>query len=224
MIENILYDESKKAIQLKSRQQLLYNILVEKDNLIGDMYYGALIALSNNFNPDYIAQAAHSIRELMEKLPRLIDVPIDVSRLTLKNQVNNVNVIWKKCKKNSICINNGNWNGVIDRHLNNLLTKLESFFCWVEKYMPERKFETSRMLRQLDPSDIQLPEIIYKREVDNWFDIKDYFTCLSHHNKESDIEEFNQWLYSLERFLLNILKPRTGETLETIDKIIAQDE
>ena len=39
---------------------------------ISQWYLGALYALDNHYNPDRISQAAHSLRELMEKLPRVV--------------------------------------------------------------------------------------------------------------------------------------------------------
>ena len=39
---------------------------------LNQWYLGALYALDNHYNPDRIAQAAHSLRELIEKLPRVV--------------------------------------------------------------------------------------------------------------------------------------------------------
>ena len=39
---------------------------------LSQWYLGALYALDNHYNPDRISQAAHSLRELMEKLPRVV--------------------------------------------------------------------------------------------------------------------------------------------------------
>ena len=39
---------------------------------LSQWYLGALYALDNHYNPDRIAQAAHSLRELIEKLPLVV--------------------------------------------------------------------------------------------------------------------------------------------------------
>ena len=39
---------------------------------LSQWYLGALYVLDNHYNPDRIAQAAHSLRELIEKLPIVI--------------------------------------------------------------------------------------------------------------------------------------------------------
>ena len=43
-----------------------------KEYRLSQWYHGALYALNNQHNPDRIAQAAHSLRELIEKLPIVI--------------------------------------------------------------------------------------------------------------------------------------------------------
>ncbi len=61
--------------ELSVKQQELVDALreKEKDGLkIADWYLGALHALANRSNPDRIAQAAHSLRELLEKIPRIL--------------------------------------------------------------------------------------------------------------------------------------------------------
>ena len=39
---------------------------------LSDWYFGAICALQNKYNPDRISQAAQSLRELLEKLPRVV--------------------------------------------------------------------------------------------------------------------------------------------------------
>ena len=39
---------------------------------LSEWYLGALYALDNPYNPDRVAQAAHSLRELLEKLPQVV--------------------------------------------------------------------------------------------------------------------------------------------------------
>lgn len=62
-------------LQLSQRQlevvQALQSRETEKYRL-SHWYEGALYALDNHYNPDRIPQAAHSLRELIEKLPRVV--------------------------------------------------------------------------------------------------------------------------------------------------------
>lgn len=60
--------------ELTRRQKEIYELLKaqvsDKYNL-ASMYLGAIYAIKNTYNPDRLSQAAHSLRELLEKLPRV---------------------------------------------------------------------------------------------------------------------------------------------------------
>ena len=60
---------------LTDQQLELYEALSEKSEKAGAWYRGALVALSNDNNPERFVQAAHSIRELIKNLHKFIDVP-----------------------------------------------------------------------------------------------------------------------------------------------------
>ena len=64
-----------KPLSLSAMQRQVLDALrsVETEECrLGDWYLGALYALENPYNPDRISQAAQSLRELLEKLPRLV--------------------------------------------------------------------------------------------------------------------------------------------------------
>ena len=61
--------------QLEQRQLDVWRTLRAKSSekyALADWYFGAIAALQNTFNPDRVAQAAHSLRELLEKIPRAL--------------------------------------------------------------------------------------------------------------------------------------------------------
>ena len=60
---------------LSDRQQQLYGALKEKDELLAQMYFGAIWVLRDTENPVRVQQAAYSMREMMNKLSH-----IDVER------------------------------------------------------------------------------------------------------------------------------------------------
>ena len=66
-----------------TRQQDVMLALQSRENErypLSQWYLGALYALDNRYNPDRISQAAQSLRELVEKLPRVIiesDLQVD---------------------------------------------------------------------------------------------------------------------------------------------------
>src|SRR5438874_12620869 len=63
----------------EERQLQVWRLLRSKGRekyQLHDWYAGALAALGSDFNPDALAQAAHSLRELLEKLPRALEAEI----------------------------------------------------------------------------------------------------------------------------------------------------
>ena len=72
-------------LQMSGQQRGLYEALDEIHQNLADMYLGALTAFSSN-NPDRLAQAAHSLRELIEKLPMYIGIPFRSANLGEKVQ------------------------------------------------------------------------------------------------------------------------------------------
>ena len=79
-----------------------------------DWYGGAVAALTSESNPDGIAQAAHSMRELLEKLPRALETEVpgpDPNMLRQKREQARTLLLTAKTK----C--NGKWLGQIPQHV-----------------------------------------------------------------------------------------------------------
>jgi hypothetical protein len=208
-----------------SVQQLaLHEALEERATELARMYIGALIVLSNPDNPDRLPQAAHSLRELMEKIPRYLAVETRASRGNLKDEARKLEERWNNTVENSACYDDGNWNGSIDRHLQRLLQRLQQFFDWFDEHHPLRRTETATVLRQLDGSGRTLPARLEDQEVKGWLAIRDYFVSVSHHRTPPPEEDFRARMDALERFLLDRLRPRTFADFDVIDDIIQEGE
>ncbi len=63
---------------LNGRQRAVEAALARKSAELVTFYVGALSAVAYEANPDRLAQAAHGMRELMEKFPKYVDVAIPV--------------------------------------------------------------------------------------------------------------------------------------------------
>jgi len=61
--------------ELSGQQSTLNHSLGKKDSRLSKMYLGGLFALNQYNNPDKLCLCAHSMRELMEKLPEYLDIP-----------------------------------------------------------------------------------------------------------------------------------------------------
>ena len=97
MNENFSDNDQLMSPVLDARQQQVLRALKTKETdeyPLGDWYFGAICALQNKYNPDRIAQAAQSLRELLEKLPRVVresDVPRPYN---FKEMRKNINKRW----------------------------------------------------------------------------------------------------------------------------------
>lgn len=219
-----------KPVELSGQQLVLYKALVKKNQLVAKMYLGALSVYQQNINPDRLALTAHGLRELMEKLPRHLDMPLAAQpsvvtkRPSMKEKVKALLQDWKKAKKNSKCFDKQSWSGEIDGHLQKYLTQSEEFSQWVEADHPTRKQQTGKVLRRLDPQSRPLPPTIEDLRIKEWDQCHDYLEGVSHHNPDAMPEEFGRWLDVLEGFLLDSLCPRTYDDRSTIDEIIREGE
>lgn len=90
-------------------QQSLYEALIAKSSELGSIYIGALMTLERRDNPDRLAQAAHGLRELMEKLPKYLDLPIQNRSPSLKEKVRDLSQRRDNVIRNSISHDGSGW-------------------------------------------------------------------------------------------------------------------
>src|ERR1035437_3909567 len=83
---------------LEERQLALLRVLIEKSEALARMYVGALRARTDDGNPEYLSQACHSIRELIDNLPKYFAVPVQPTG-SLKVEVNTLRDAWQREKR-----------------------------------------------------------------------------------------------------------------------------
>jgi hypothetical protein len=210
-------------IELSGLQRALFRALAARDGALASMYYGAVWALSASGNPDRLAQCAHSLRELMEKMSEVLDVPVKARKESLRVKVQEVESAFSDACKRSSCRAGAGWAGELDPHLRKFLTRVETFFGWFRNHNPRRRDELRTMLLRLDGTGRSLPEPLAEINVSLWDEMRDFFLAVAHHGREVDEAEFMQWMNSLERFLLDPLVPRTFEDFEAIDALLSGD-
>lgn len=211
------------ALKLSTNQELLCKALYEKSTDLARMYMGALFTLNQSSNPDNFAQSAHSIRELMEKLPKYIDVQVQAQTEKLKDKVIELKDSWDSSLRKTKCLKEHTWAGEIDGPVAKLLEKLASFFEWFEQHAPRRKVEITKTLRGLDHFHGTLPKVLEVRKINTWTEFKNYFQGVAHHNI-TNCTDFGKHLETLETFLLNYFKPQTFLEFDAIDQIIREGE
>jgi len=186
-------------------------------------YLGARRVLQDETNPDRLAQAAHSVRELLEKLPNYFDVPAEKGDRSLKAEAKNLAVVWDRTVKNSRCYDSERWSGEIDGSLHKFLRKAMEFFKWLGDERPARVDQAREFLRATDASPYRMPVAIERLRLAEWDEYRNFFVGIAHHGTAT-FDDVEQWLASLEDFLLRQLVPRTFEDRDEIRRIVAEAE
>jgi hypothetical protein len=191
---------------------------------VADLYLGALWALESNENPDRFAQAAHSLRELINAVP--VSVGVDVRALDerMGDRLAPLRESWQLTMIRTTNFDGVVWSGEIDGPLARFLERAEAFFSWLEEHRPRRRAEFADTLTRLDSSGRSLPPRLQDLNVQTWMEIRDYFIDVCHHRRSADRPEFDSWLEAFELFLLDRLRPRTFEDFDDIDAVITAAE
>jgi len=214
--------DSRETVPLDAQERALSDALAAKDPRLAQMYLGAITVLMQVNNPDRLALASHGLREVMEKIPRYIDVETAALDEKLGEQVRTLEDVWMKATGESSCRQSETWSGQIDLPLVRLLDHLAAFFEWLAKHRPRRRSAIMDAMRQLDPSGMSLPEPLERRTYKTWDNLQRYFNNVSHHNWETNEEQFEERRDELEEFLLDKLSPRTFADFDEIDAIIRE--
>jgi hypothetical protein len=201
-------------IPLRDSQLALLGVLLEKDESVAKMYAGALMARSFDTNPDYLSQACHSIRELIDNLPKYFEVPIQRTD-SLTNKVNALRAAWDREPRVRI----SSAEALSER----FAVKVAEFFQWHEAQFPTRREVARNTVRELSTSSRLLPHPIETLRAEEWMKIRDWFIGATHHGACSE-DEFDQWLDVFESFMLNLSKPRPFDNADVIDALIRKGE
>ncbi len=208
---------------LSGSQRALIRALDERDPSLSAIYQGGIAVLQNTSNPDRFSQCAHSMRELMDKLPEWLDVPTKAQKENLKTKVRGLEDDYMTAQQNTQCFSEANgWGGNIDVPLKKCLAQIGSFFQWFDSHHPRRRDEIHNALDRLDGSGRALPEPLASLNVDAWESKKRFFLSVAHHGHKTDEPELRQWLDALEQFLLDKLIPRTFDDFTEIDALLEE--
>lgn len=209
---------------LSGRQRALFQGLGKKDSHLASMYLGALLVLRHTSNPDRIAQAAHALRELLEKLPRILDMPFQAKPPSMMDKIRPLEKTWSKAKTESSGLKTNPRSDIIDTPLRKFLDEAEKFFSWLASDRPTRRQQAAIVVRGLDPLKKALPQTIESLHVEEWDSYRNHFELVSHHQIVEELEEFMKWVDGVERYLLDRLIPRTFDDFAALDAIIGEGE
>lgn len=215
---------SSEALVLEPLQYQLHIALKAKSETLARMYFSALQVFSQSDNADRIHLTAHAIREMMGKLPDVIDVPIEEgAKQRLGDFVNNVNSAWTKMCSKGRWPGDPKWHGEFDNDLKKFLQKIEAMLVAGVTIKKSRKAQVQSVLRKQNFSSVPLPSDIEDLTAKKWIAYQDYFTNIAHYNP-TDEATFLSYIKHFERFLLDCLEPRTFDVQADIMKIIEEGE
>jgi len=193
--------------------ELLRGLSTEREKF-HEWYQGAIQVL-NSLSSDKIPQAAHSIRELCDKLPdRIADIP------KFKSPVSPIKSLQRDFLEIKTSSYDEGWKAKpINKGLDELLIRLEEIFKLFNE--PPR---TARLKMALTASDPQA-ELMSKehREArdDTFKRIGLFFQNSAHHNQIVNESEFRKELELFESLLLNYLTPCTATQQNELMSLIA---
>ncbi len=195
----------------------LFEALAEVNQALADMYLGALDIAARTGNPDRLALAAHGIRELIEKLPRYRDVPVDSKPPGPSERARRLVETWTRVREKLFDGDS------LSKAGHKLIAAVAEFCEGVLADLPTRKEQAAAAVRGLDLNPIKLPPQIESLHAEEWREIERFFLGVSHHTHVCTDGEFAEHVAALERFLLNRLRPRTFDDFAVIDELLAEE-
>jgi hypothetical protein len=220
-VEHALSLPDEPIVDLRPDQQALHEALAARDAGLAGMYLGALATLANSGNPDRIAQCAHSLRELLEKLPSVLGVGA-APLFQAISQVNTLEATLLGARQGE-CWRDGAWEGQIDDRTRVLLTTAESIVVSRQAFVVTRRESIRATIRELEPLKRPVPAAAADMTIRQWMDARDYFTRVSHHNSTEEAR-FIDRLAGFESLLLTQLRPRPFADFDEIDALVSEVE
>ena len=212
-------------VELSGNQQQVLDALrrVETEkHPLGDWFLGALSALKNTYNPDRISQAAQSLRELLEKLPRVLPGS-DVLSYS-PNYPDMRRAIFARLVDDERRYREGWKDKVIDARLEKTLRKI---FRYMElNQHPTRKDQIQIAIRNIDPMANQMGIDIQNRKRDAFHGLWRRLEEFAHHRSSSHQAEqdFREDLLILERLIHDLLAPVTAQDQQEIQSILDKSD
>lgn len=208
-------------IELTSTQRQVIEILktakLQKYPL-GDWYLGAIYAAKNTYNPDRYSQAAQSLRELLEKLPRVfVESEVQESGSDFRGMRDRL--YSRLCSdKNRF---EGKWKGkTIDAGLDKTIRGVD---CYLKlNQIPTRKEQIHSVMNKLDPMYDTLDQGIRLEKSERFHTLWKTFEGLAHHNTGTDEKFFWEQLALAERLIIELLAPITAQDQGAIQAIISK--
>lgn len=206
-------------IELTSTQRQVIEILRSTKSQkypLADCYLGAIYAARNIYNPDRHSQAAQSLRELLEKLPRVFfETEIHGSKPDFPGMRNSLYSRLSSDKRRY----DGAWKGKkIDAGLDKTIRNMDRYLELNQ--MPTRKEQIHSVMNKLDPMHGVLDQGIKLDKSERFHNLWKIFEGLAHHRKVVDDNFFWKQLSLVEHLIIDLLAPITAQDQGAIKKVL----
>ena len=224
MNEDTPNEKQPMPLELTSQQRAVLEALQRKETEqypLSKWYLGALYALENPYNPDCVSQAAQSLRELLEKLPRVVreSDAHQGSASGLADLRRDINTRILEDKKRYP----GGWRGkVVDARLDKTLKQVDRYLALNQQ--PTRKEQIRKAVATIDPMVDQLNSEIRQAKLDELYKLGRTLESFAHHQRKPDIEKFREYLEILERIIFDLLAPITAQDQHEIQSILKRSD
>lgn len=195
--------------------QMLKNL---RDGRLADWYLSAIMVLRQDSNPDRLALAAHSMREVIEKLPDEMELPVSKNSSLSSQRVKSLHEKWQRVKLQPEGITFDN------RRLPGFLNDLDEFFAGIEISGTKWRDDGRMIQDKLDPLGATMPSVLREERASNWVELRRYCLNVCHHNFVPDAAEFSLNMDRVETFLLDLARPRSVDNQAEILALIEEAE
>ena len=212
--------KNKKLNWTKERKELK-SVLKERSELLYDLYLGAIKVYNSKSIPNNVNLSAHSLREILHKLPGELIVKTERDGMHLKSLAINLKQVWnnkinKEYYREDVSLNKFDLNQIKD-----FLIIVEKFFDDSEEILEIKEELSLAIIHHLQNTGGlgNLSDSIKKKQITIWKQSWEYFVKLAHHDNK-DVALFENKLLKLEKLFLDLLRPRTFSNFKKIKSII----
>jgi hypothetical protein len=206
--------------RLDARQRALHEELRGFLPELGGIYVGFFAALAATDNPDHLAHAAHSARELMEKLAFQVNDP-EPKELRGRGLGQVVDELGECLDALRQTHGDGPLEGQITASVQALVAKVEYVIDWNDKKVLTRSRQAEVVTGFIGGA---LPEPLAKTETRRWRDLHDFFQKVAHHRADPSTRAVSDHFAEVEEFLFRRWLPQTTEDLSAIDELLGKPD
>ncbi|HXN39853.1 MAG TPA: hypothetical protein VN892_17605 [Solirubrobacteraceae bacterium] len=208
---------------LTARQRTLHERLCSQDAklgaTLGAMYVGAITVLESD-SPDRVSQAAHSCRELIEKLVRTRAEPAKPGVGNPRDRSSELEREWTAYSA-SVGVGAAGLDGrTVDRGLTTVLIRVEAYCESARSHKPGRQDQAARALAQLGLTDAALPEEVRDEDIKQLIGLWKFFEKAAHHSTAHCVPERVRAEFAVLEDLLMRWVPEIFADLDELDSLI----